>query len=56
MNLDDILGMGRYGGYVWSCVVLTVVVLAGNVWLTRRALKAELIRARRRAAANQEPA
>lgn len=53
MNLGDIVGMGGYGGYVWSCVILTAVVLIGNAWLARRALKAELIRARRRSAARE---
>lgn len=59
MGLEDIfgmgfLGMGKYGGYVWSCVALTAVVLAGNAWFARRALKAELVRARRRAAAQEK--
>lgn len=54
MGLSDILDMGRYTGYVWSCVVLTAVILIGNAWFARRALKAEVVRARRRVAAGRE--
>jgi cytochrome c-type biogenesis protein CcmE len=38
MNLENILGMGKYAGYVWSCFAVTAVVLIANVWLARRSL------------------
>ena len=48
MNLENFLGMDKYAGYLWSCVVLTAVVLIGNVWLARRSLSHARSNARRR--------
>jgi len=49
MGLENILGMDQYAGYLWSCVVLTAVVLIGNAWLARRSLTQAQVKARRRA-------
>ncbi len=46
--------MGKYTGYVWSCFALTAVVLIANVWLARRSLAQELVKARRRTQAGRE--
>ena len=48
MNLKDILDMGDYGVYVWSCYGLTFAVLALNVWLGKRSLAEQVLSARRR--------
>lgn len=48
MNLKDILDMGEYGAYVWSCYGLTLAVLVLNVWLARRSLSEQLLHAKRR--------
>lgn len=55
MNLKDILDMGDYGVYVWSCYGLVLAVLVLNVWLGRRALAEQLLHARRRMKMNSEP-
>jgi heme exporter protein D len=54
MSLGEFLAMGGYGGYVWSCYGLTLVVLFGIAWSSRRSLAAEATRALRRSQANQE--
>jgi heme exporter protein D len=54
MSLGEFLAMGGYGGYVWSCYGLTLVVLIGIAWTSRRGLAAEATRALRRSQANQE--
>ena len=48
MSLKDILDMGDYGVYVWSCYGLTFAVLALNVWLGRRSLAEQVLNAKRR--------
>lgn len=48
MNLRDLLDMGDYGVYVWSCYGLVLAVLVLNVWLGRRSLAEQLLHARRR--------
>lgn len=48
MNLKDVLDMGDYGVYVWSCYGLVLAVLVLNVWLGRRALAEQVLHARRR--------
>lgn len=48
MNLKDMLDMGDYGVYVWSCYGLVLAVLVLNVWLGRRSLHEQLLHARRR--------
>lgn len=48
MNLKDVLDMGDYGVYVWSCYGLVLAVLVLNVWLGRRALAEQILHARRR--------
>ena len=40
--------MDKYAGYLWSCVLLTAVVLIGNAWLARRSLSQARLKARRR--------
>jgi len=47
--LRDFLNMGGYGPYVWSCYLLTVVVLAGIGLRSSRQLRQEVVSARRRA-------
>lgn len=46
--MNEFLAMGGYAGYVWSCYGLTLLILAGNLWLARRDLKAQVQRAVRR--------
>jgi heme exporter protein CcmD len=48
MNLKDMLDMGDYGVYVWSCYGLVLAVLVLNVWLGRRSLAEQVLHARRR--------
>jgi heme exporter protein CcmD len=55
MSLTDVLDMGDYGVYVWSCYGLTLVVLVLNVWLARRSLAEQLLHAKRRLKMNSEP-
>lgn len=47
-SFGQFLAMGGYAGYVWPCVVLTLVVLLGNVLLARRRHAAALRTALRR--------
>lgn len=46
--MSEFFAMGGYAGYVWSCYGLTLVILAGNLWFSRRDLKAQIQRATRR--------
>jgi heme exporter protein CcmD len=48
MNLKDVLDMGDYGVYVWSCYGLVLAVLVLNGWLARRSLAEQVLSARRR--------
>jgi heme exporter protein CcmD len=48
MNLKDVLDMGDYGVYVWSCYGLVFAVLVLNVWLGKRSLAEQVLSARRR--------
>ena len=48
MNLKDVLDMGDYGVYVWSCYGLVLAVLVLNVWLGKRSLAEQVLNARRR--------
>jgi heme exporter protein CcmD len=48
MNLKDVLDMGDYGVYVWSCYGLVLAVLVLNVWLGKRSLAEQVLSARRR--------
>lgn len=48
MNLKDVLDMGDYGVYVWSCYGLVLAMLVLNVWLGRRALAQQIVSAKRR--------
>ena len=48
MNLKDMLDMGDYGVYVWSCYGLVLAVLVLNVWLGKRSLAEQVLSARRR--------
>ena len=48
MNLKDVLDMGDYGVYVWSCYGLVLAVLVLNVWLGRRSLAEQVLSAKRR--------
>jgi heme exporter protein CcmD len=54
MSLKDILDMGEYGVYVWSCYGLTLAVLVLNVWLARRSLAEQQLHAKRRSQMNSE--
>lgn len=47
--LRDFLNMGGYGPYIWSCYLLTLVVLAGVGLHSSRQLRQEIVSARRRA-------
>ncbi len=53
MDLENILGMDKYAGYVLFCVVITAGVLVLNGWLARRALSRAQGTARRRATAQR---
>lgn len=55
MNLTDVLDMGDYGVYVWSCYGVTLAVLVLNQWLARRSLAEQVLHAKRRAKMNSEP-
>jgi heme exporter protein CcmD len=48
MNLKDVLDMGDYGVYVWSCYGLVLAVLVLNVWLGKRSLAEQMLSAKRR--------
>jgi heme exporter protein CcmD len=48
MNLIDMLDMGDYGAYVWSCYGLVFGVLMLNVWLGRRSWAEQVMHAKRR--------
>ena len=54
MNLKDMLDMGDYGVYVWSCYGLTLAVLVLNVWLGKRSLAEQVSNAKRRLKMNSE--
>jgi heme exporter protein D len=41
------LGFEPYGAYVWSSVALFALVVLGNAWAARAALRSALERARR---------
>lgn len=45
MNLAEFLAMGKYGAFVWPCILLTCAVLVWNVVAARR----QLAEARRQA-------
>ena len=45
----DFLAMGGYGGYVWSSVAITVVIMVVNVFVARAAHRRVLTQLRRRA-------
>jgi len=49
MTLGTAWGMGRYGGYVWSCYGLTLLALIFLAVVVRRSWQSELSKARRRA-------
>jgi heme exporter protein CcmD len=51
MTLVTAWGMGRYGGYVWSCYGLTLLALIYLAAVVRRRWRSELTQARRRARA-----
>ncbi|WP_157994594.1 heme exporter protein CcmD [Peristeroidobacter agariperforans] len=46
--MKDVLDMGDYGVYVWSCYGLVLAVLVLNVWLGKRSLAEQVLSARRR--------
>ncbi|WP_217705593.1 heme exporter protein CcmD [Peristeroidobacter soli] len=46
--MKDVLDMGDYGVYVWSCYGLTFAVLVLNLWLGKRSLAEQVLSARRR--------
>lgn len=55
MSLTDVLDMGDYGVYVWSCYGVTLAVLVLNLWLARRSLAEQVLHAKRRLKMNSEP-
>ena len=48
MDLHNFLSMSGYGAFVWSCYGLTLAVLIWNAWSARRALREEIVLAKRR--------
>ena len=44
IEINEFIAMGGYGAYVWSAYGISAVVLAGNVWLSRRSERALLAR------------
>jgi heme exporter protein D len=55
MSLGEFLHMGGYAPYIWSCYGLTMAVLIGMEWASRRDLKAAQFQARRRTQAAGNP-
>jgi heme exporter protein CcmD len=53
--MNDILGMGGYGAFVWPCFALAAAVLAWNVAAARRLHAVAKERALQRAAARGRP-
>jgi heme exporter protein CcmD len=49
MSLSEFLHMGGYGGYVWSCFGMTLAMLIGMDWTSRRRLTRTRKAAERRA-------
>lgn len=49
MTLSQFLSMSGYGAYVWPCYALTFAVMIGMAVQARQALRAEVLRAQRRA-------
>jgi len=47
MTLQEFIHMGGYGGYVWSAVGLTVLVLLFNIISARRGLRKQMQHLRR---------
>jgi heme exporter protein CcmD len=52
--MSEFLSMSGYGGYVWSCYGLALVVLVGNGWAARRRLREEIVHAKRRLEVRRE--
>ena len=41
-SFSDFLAMGRHGAYVWSCYLITLIVVLWNLWAPRAAMKKEI--------------
>lgn len=54
MSLREFIAMGSYGGYIWSCYGVTVLVLIFSAWSARRQLREEIGAARRRVEMQKE--
>ena len=54
MSLTEFINMGGYGGYIWTCYGLSILVLVGIGWTARRQLAEARVRALRRVEANRE--
>jgi heme exporter protein D len=48
MDLQNVLAMGGYAGYVWPAYGLTALVLVWNWWAARRSEAEALLGAQRR--------
>jgi heme exporter protein D len=48
MDLQNVLAMGGYAGYVWPAYGLTALVLVWNWWAARRSEAEALLSAQRR--------
>jgi heme exporter protein D len=48
MDLQNVLAMGGYAGYVWPAYGLTALVLVWNWWAARRSEAEALLNAQRR--------
>lgn len=54
MSLREFIAMGSYGGYIWSCYAVTVVMLIYSAWSARRDLREQIGAARRRVEMQKE--
>jgi heme exporter protein CcmD len=52
--MSEFWSMSGYGGYVWSCYGLALIVLVANVWAARRRLREEIVQAKRRVESRRE--
>jgi heme exporter protein CcmD len=54
MSLREFFAMGSYGGYIWSCYAVTVVMLIFSAWSARRDLREQIGAAKRRVQMQKE--
>lgn len=53
--MSDVLNMGGYAGYVWSCYGLSLLGLVALAWSSRRRLAQEQRNVQRRAQMGDTP-